>query len=62
MGDGDCSEIPGNASWRLRGFVSDEPEHQSFKMATQAVASWNQVVQWLREMNLLREAAEPCAA
>jgi len=32
------------------------------KMAIQTITSWNQIVQWLREMNLLREAAVPCAA
>lgn len=31
-------------------------------MATQTVAGWNQIVQWLREVNMLREASLACAA
>ena len=31
-------------------------------MATQTLASWNQVVHWLREVNLLREGTMACAA
>lgn len=33
-----------------------------WKVAAQTITSWNQIVQWLREMNMLREAAEPCVA
>ena len=52
----------GTAATCLIFNLLQQPEAQKTSLAAQTVTGWNQIVQWLHEVNLLREGALACAA